>query len=233
LSVLKNIYAVNKIDHEEIKIPSPVRRTRFMVKEEIDKLLFLAEPYPLAKLVMQIELYTGLRWNNIATLTWGQIDFKTGNISVIAKGNQPLIVPLGNEIAQILYDFKPPNAAPTKKVIDSPQKRYEEIKLCIKRAKLKDVVFHTFRHSFISNLIMNGVDLPTVAMIVGHKNINTTMRYVHITNEHHREAINRAWKDKPDSSNLRLIETHDTHDTHHKTPTGKSTKPTGQMSLFG
>ena len=45
------------------------------------------------------------------------------------------------------------------------------------------------RHSAASYLIMNGVDIRTVAEIMGHRNISQTMRYTHFIDSHRIEAI--------------------------------------------
>lgn len=61
---------------------------------------------------------------------------------------------------------------------------------CIKRAKLPGSL-HTLRHSFVSHLVMAGVDLATVQKIAGHQSITTTMRYAHLSQEHAQAAIQR------------------------------------------
>lgn len=48
---------------------------------------------------------------------------------------------------------------------------------------------HTLRHTFISHLVMAGVDLATVQKIAGHASISTTMRYAHLSQAHAQAAI--------------------------------------------
>ena len=45
----------------------------------------------------------------------------------------------------------------------------------------KNYTVHTIRHSFATHLIDNGVDLHTVKELMGHSNLQTTMRYLHLT----------------------------------------------------
>lgn len=57
--------------------------------------------------------------------------------------------------------------------------------------KLKDVTWHIGRHTYISRLVMAGVDLTTVGYLAGHKTPKMTMRYAHLSPEHKLEAVDR------------------------------------------
>jgi site-specific recombinase XerD len=58
-------------------------------------------------------------------------------------------------------------------------------------SKLKDYTWHCNRHTFASRLVMAGVDIRTVAELMGHATIQMTMRYAHLAPEHNQSAVDK------------------------------------------
>jgi site-specific recombinase XerD len=79
-----------------------------------------------------------------------------------------------------------------------PGKRYSvrSIQHLMQKALLKvgleskNYTIHTIRHSFATHLLDNGTDLYTIKELLGHNNIQTTMRYMHLTSRRIDEIIN-------------------------------------------
>jgi site-specific recombinase XerD len=48
---------------------------------------------------------------------------------------------------------------------------------------------HQLRHAFCSHALMQGIDPRTVQKWMGHKDLNTTLRYAHVSPDHEKAAI--------------------------------------------
>jgi integrase len=59
----------------------------------------------------------------------------------------------------------------------------------VKRAGLRDVTFHTLRHSFGSHLAMHGKSMYAVQKLMGHATASMTERYSHLSPEHMRDVV--------------------------------------------
>jgi site-specific recombinase XerD len=61
----------------------------------------------------------------------------------------------------------------------------------LKAAKIEDFTWHCLRRTFASRLVKAGVDIRTVAALMGHKTLQMTMRYAHLAPQHLADAVGR------------------------------------------
>lgn len=59
----------------------------------------------------------------------------------------------------------------------------------INKSGIVNFHFHDLRHTFASQLVMSGVDLNTVRELLGHKSLEMTLRYSHLSPDHKKRAV--------------------------------------------
>jgi site-specific recombinase XerD len=131
---------------------------------------------------------SGLRINEVSRLKICDIDTDRMQIRVVqSKGNKDRYVPLSKYIADTLAKYlKMYN--PREFLFNScngKQFSVQGIRRVFRESKkaagiLKNATSHTLRHSYATHLLENGVDLITIKNVLGHKDIRTTMIYLHV-----------------------------------------------------
>lgn len=187
------------------KPKTPPGRLRFLTSTEIVKLLEESRKGHRPNLYnfILLQLHTGMRPSEGADLTWSQIDFDGRIIDLQETKTDPRRVPLTVPAIETLADLVPTGGFDCNEYVFLPKdpkmthrlrpNQYfrESFEAAVKRANINDFHMHDLRHTAASYLIMNGVDLRTVADILGHKTISMTMRYTHLLDDHKLKAVDR------------------------------------------
>ena len=140
--------------------------------------------------ILALAAFTGMRRAEIASLDVASIDFETHKLRVIGKGDKEreIAVPDGaisrveSYISEcgILAGPLFPNARRGGHLVRGTRITPNGVADLIGRAckvLATPATTHDFRRTFASTLIDEGVDLPTVADLMGHENIETTRSY--------------------------------------------------------
>ena len=206
LATLKHMF--NKAVEWHLTADNPARtvklfrrtrqKQRFLTQEEISRLLAHLPKHQ--RPIIKFALLTGLRRANLLNLKWGQVDL-THNILIIAaqeaKGGHALKLPLAGEAVNLLKSM-PQHPASDYVFCNEKGKPYRDIysgfRRALKAAGIEGCTVHTLRHTVGSHLVMAGVDLTTVKELLGHRDIQTTLRYAHLAQDHKREAIAKMGK---------------------------------------
>jgi len=167
------------------------RRLRYLEKDEIKKLLLVCDGY--LKDIIEFAINTGMRQGEIFHLKWEDIDFNTGLIHLLkTKSGEKREIPMNENVRNVLDRVK---RTPTSIYVFSSfhEKPFDNVKRSFKtaleKAGIKNFRFHDLRHTFASHLVMGGVDLLTVKELLGHKKIDMTLRYSHLSCGHKFKAV--------------------------------------------
>lgn len=173
------------------KFKLPQNPPRFLSKNECEKFLKAAEPEDLYPAIATA-LYTGMRRNELFNLEWKDIDFNRNVVTIrnkegfTTKSKKFRTIPLHDTLKAILRPYKRDSGL----CFDRTNQR-RVFKRIVKNAELKNIGWHTLRHSFASALVMQNVDLFTVKELLGHASISTTQVYSHLTQGHIKNAIEK------------------------------------------
>jgi len=150
---------------------------------------------------------TGLRVSELTDLKRKDIDLKRGEFMVRGKGDKPRVVFLSNDAKDLLDKYftkRTDNAeaalvahkGPSKHLPLTPRSIQRIVEKYAKAAGIvKKVTPHVLRHSFATDLLINGADIRSVQTMLGHSSITTTQIYTHLTNPQLKE-VHRAFHNR-------------------------------------
>ena len=178
--------------------PRP-KLTRFLSREEIGRLHEVLDRYearrPSSNVqadIIRLLLQTGCRKSEILNLRWREVGNDTLELEDSKTG--PRKVLLGPE-ARVIIERQPQSESPW--VFPSPinpdraRTELDLWKRVRKLAGIEDVRLHDLRHTFASQAAMQGIPLPVVARLLGHAQVQMTLRYAHVSDRDVEAAAER------------------------------------------
>jgi len=144
-------------------------------------------------LAVLLVLDTGLRISEALNLHHHDVDVDNLVLKVFGKGQKERLVPFSPELRKRLYRFQ---QLKLKKEIRSDfvfagfghvpwEKRNSttSLHLLLRRLGLPRFGWHRLRHTFATNYLRHGGDVVRLSMVLGHTQITTTQRYLHLLTE--------------------------------------------------
>lgn len=156
------------------------------------------------KAILELLFSTGLRVSELARLRRDELNLNKDEFTVRGKGGKLRIVFLSNQARHFVRQYLERRRDDHPGLFirhDRAAKRSSEIQALTPRsiqrfvstyAKIagvnKKITPHTLRHSYATDLLMNGADIRSVQSLLGHASITTTQIYTHITNQQLRDV---------------------------------------------
>ncbi|MFZ0931365.1 MAG: site-specific integrase [Syntrophobacteraceae bacterium] len=195
------------------KVKKPIgdnRRMRFLTQAEAEDILRELQGVPDSRRITLLSLHCGLRFGEIASLTWADVDLVRGTLCIRNASRSDVDGPkkshtrfayMTEAVKAEFSNMEPSNKADLV-FPDRKGNRRKQMSDAFDRAverlgfnegindRRQQVCFHTCRHSFASWLVEGGTSLFTVKEMLGHKTLAMTERYSHLQPETLQRAVN-------------------------------------------
>jgi integrase len=152
--------------------------------------------------LVSLALGTGMRRGELLNLSWRNVDFLRGVIHVVnTKTARDRIIPMSQSVREVLIEQRKSQTGDL--VFESRRivkRRAGEGLVDVKKAfvaacsdaGINDFHFHDLRHTFATRLGDAGCNVTTIARLLGHSNIQMSMRYTHAADDTLRNAVEYA-----------------------------------------
>jgi site-specific recombinase XerD len=194
---IRFLYAVTlerPVEVEHIPWPRVVWKLPAVVsRAEVEALLGKIEPL-VCRMVVMTAYGTGLRISEALSLETRDIDGKAGIIHVRrGKGGRPRLVMLPRRLLETLREYwrlaRPPGPLLFPGQDRSKPLCPDTVRRAVHCAAAalgieRRVTMHAFRHSFATHLLESGEDLRTIQVLLGHRSIRNTTRYLQVSTQH-------------------------------------------------
>lgn len=206
--------APEKIDLSKI----PERTVEYLDRAELERLFEATGNKKIQELrgraILEVLYSTGLRVSELVALNRNQVDLGRREFMVRGKGRKPRIVFLSARAAEALAlylnarddSFEPMflnyrHKSSKNDITLGEKRRLSRVMVenlvrnyARKAGIIKKVTPHVLRHSFATELLINGADIRSVQEMLGHASIATTQIYTHVTNKRLREIHEKFHK---------------------------------------
>lgn len=192
-----------------IRMPKlPPTQFDFLADDEYERLLRAADDEPLRRALIVVAREAGLRKGEILALEWGDVDLVARTLTVrrsvwydnqsvahvgAPKSGRERRIPMTSLLHATLSKHRHLRG---KRVFCNdgskpltPGQIESFLATTCRRAGLRSIGWHVLRHTFASHLAQRGASPKAIQELLGHSEMGTTMRYMHLAPAHHREAV--------------------------------------------
>ena len=197
------------------------REIEFLDADEVSRLIEAADGSDIRSLrdqaILELLFSAGLRVSELVSINRDRIDLKRQELSIRGKGDKIRVVFISDSASNAIRKYltkrtdidlalfvrdtrKMRQFQKSGEIVDNLRLTVRSVQRIVKfyAAKagiVKDVHPHTLRHSFATDLLINGADIRSVQAMLGHSSITTTQVYTHVTNKQLKE-VHKAFHSK-------------------------------------
>lgn len=207
---------ISSLEPTKVRLPKTARKqVSFLYTDEIKRILDeidLSSNTSLRdKAIVELLFSSGLRVSELVNLNRDNVNTKRREFMVRGKGSKDRPIFISEEAASSLDEYLESRSDNLKPLFlntsrntgyeDNNSGDYRRIsarsvqRIISKYSKLagitKKVSPHTMRHSFATDLLINGADIRSVQSMLGHSSIATTQIYTHVTDAHLKEVYEK------------------------------------------
>ena len=202
---------IKSLDPSLVELPKVHRKqVTFLHFDEVERLLneidLSTESGLRDRAIIELLFSGGLRVSELVSLNRDSINLERREFVVRGKGSKDRPIFISQAAAERIQDYLDARTDSLPALFLNNSKNLQAVdtsgdyrrmttrsieRIVNKYARLagitKHVSPHTLRHSFATDLLMNGADIRAVQSMLGHANISTTQIYTHVTDAHLRE----------------------------------------------
>lgn len=167
---------------------------QYLTMEQLQLLVNTPCHQPIIKRAALFSALTGLRFSDIAKLTWSEVQYSEQEGYFLQFRQQKTkgveVLPISVQAAELLGERKEPES----KVFHGLKYSVHfnnHLKTWVQLAGItKNITFHCFRHTYATLQLSHGTDIYTVSKMLGHRELKTTQLYTKIIDKTKRQAAN-------------------------------------------
>lgn len=148
-------------------------------------------------LIAMMLIATGCRLNEILTATWDNVDLENNTLripSASSKNKRDRHLPLNEAAVSVINKLTTKGKYQHLFINPRTEKPYSDIHKAWDKLRIQAGVpklrIHDLRHFYASNMASNGISIYVISKLLGHRDVVTTQRYSHVSDEALKNAAN-------------------------------------------
>ncbi len=177
----------------DVKAPKREERLPHYLNEDEVNHLLDAPNNPRDKAILEVLYAAGVRVSELVGIADCDVDLSAGTVKVLGKGGRERYACLHEQAVKAIREWQAERGVSDRLFNLTDRTVRRVLAKWIKAAGLSDKTSpHTIRHSFATHLLDNGADIREVQVLLGHKSIQSTQVYAHVSTVRQQSVYTRC-----------------------------------------